>query len=814
MKEMREEPLRLGIGQTGSGGGYGMAALEGLVAAVELFDRLKASVEAVVPSYIIHFSATPPDPALKPEWNQNPSLDSVGWESLPTELKRRGIHYSNVSLRPLPHFAQLHAAATSGPGQTPWFPVRPHHAVHLSGFPQKGTKRPGSVDRSPEISKRAKMLLSSPLKSPATVPTTANSSPSQPPPPSTKTPSMAATVPPAAAAPSAAQAPAPASVSVPPATSAKAVPGGAAEHYLHVLRKMMNQVSILRGQGKEELAKRLEAELMVKAKAYKEFRDRHARDPEAVARDAAQFEATQAAVKATAAANTANAGAPPAQTATDLAAQLNLAGPMAAGPSGSAQGLQGAPNAPPNPAVAPPGVQIPPNVKPEVAAQMQKLLEAKNRPSHLGLQPQLTPQPQPQLPSQPPAAAPTSTAQGQAPAGAQAPNIWHGMLSWTGTDSETHVRKDVQARVIMEGRSQVPDLMRPEAWPSVLSLAPSQHHAVSIRALQQWLQRHKCVPLVIKTSTQVPDVKTNEEHFRALLRLLIEKNLYALAAWNGPNGVPENRVLIFVVRATLAGAYFPLPGGMPELPKAENEGQPQQPQQPPQAPHPPHPLNNMPPALLAMLATMSQKDRATFGALSPDKKAAVLRQMMARHVAMKQQQAQQQQQQQSQQQQQAQQQHQQQSPQLQHLQQSQFQAGPSQPQGAMHNPQQSLMNAPPNQMNQWLQNGGGMLNQMGGGGGMPNPSPNPAQQNPMANMGMNFGGMGGMGQMGQTGQMGQVGQMGQMQPGAQGMQGMHRRTPSAGAQGGMPGLSYEMLQSFMQRSQEGGAAGNPGFGGM
>ena len=36
MKDMREEPHKLGIGQTGSGGGYGMAALEGLVAAIEV----------------------------------------------------------------------------------------------------------------------------------------------------------------------------------------------------------------------------------------------------------------------------------------------------------------------------------------------------------------------------------------------------------------------------------------------------------------------------------------------------------------------------------------------------------------------------------------------------------------------------------------------------------------------------------------------------------------------------------------------------------------------------------------------------------
>ena len=34
-KEMRESPAKLGVGQTNSGGGLGMAALEGFVAAIE-----------------------------------------------------------------------------------------------------------------------------------------------------------------------------------------------------------------------------------------------------------------------------------------------------------------------------------------------------------------------------------------------------------------------------------------------------------------------------------------------------------------------------------------------------------------------------------------------------------------------------------------------------------------------------------------------------------------------------------------------------------------------------------------------------------
>jgi hypothetical protein len=36
IKELREDPTKLGIGQTSSGGSRGMAALEGLVAAIEV----------------------------------------------------------------------------------------------------------------------------------------------------------------------------------------------------------------------------------------------------------------------------------------------------------------------------------------------------------------------------------------------------------------------------------------------------------------------------------------------------------------------------------------------------------------------------------------------------------------------------------------------------------------------------------------------------------------------------------------------------------------------------------------------------------
>ena len=81
-----------------------------------------------------------------------------------------------------------------------------------------------------------------------------------------------------------------------------------------------------------------------------------------------------------------------------------------------------------------------PSIPPDMAAQMQKLIEQKNR-----------------LPTQ----------QGQ-PSGAQAPApapqekpavryIWQGALSWHGFDSETHAQMNVHTRVIVSCPAEQPN---------------------------------------------------------------------------------------------------------------------------------------------------------------------------------------------------------------------------------------------------------------------------------------------------------------------------------------------------------------------
>ncbi|OSC98501.1 hypothetical protein PYCCODRAFT_1439190 [Trametes coccinea BRFM310] len=861
IKDMREDPQKLGIGQTDSGGGYGMAALEGLVAAIELFDTLKSSVETAMSCHLIHFASTPPNPAERPMWNVSMALDSVTWDTLPAELKKRGINYSNVLLKPIPRLTQLHAAAAFGPVQNPWFTVRAPHVLHLSGFPQKGTKRPGSVDRSPEIAKRAK-VQSSPLKSPAVISAPVSSPPQPAPPAAVKTPSMPPAVPPASAAPAASQ------PQADPAAASANVPLELIERFRSVhanLKAVAAQAQLLSSQGRTEEAAKVRAELTQKAQKYQQFRQFVAQRFGPALAAAAAEKAGLVANAPTGSAPSADAPRPP--TATDLAAKLEpnrMAPSTTAAPPAVSSATAEA-----SAASKPPGMQAPLNMSPEVAAaQMQKLVEQKNRSSHLAVQPAPPNQPQPpppQLPSQsqiqpsqPPAQLqPQPTPSTSAvPDKSVAPGVvgprgfttsrWFGTLSWTGFDAETHVKKDVHAGVIIVGNNA--ELMHPEKWPNMLSLAPSQHNAVSVQMLQAWLQSHKCVALACQTNPQAQDPKKNDEHFRSLVRLLKEKNVYALASWPGSNGVLENRILFFVIGDKVAGAYFPLPGGVPELPKADTPAV----SEPPRIDFGGLPI---PSHIVAMLSKMGQKEQQAFAKLPQDKKMQWIKLLLQKHLAAAKQ-AQQQQPAPGQQGQGSQAgpsqgpsmsaQQQQPNPGLQ--QPPQQPAGPSsQLQNATRNLQQQFHDIRPGNFNPWMQNSGPNVTAIlstaaTGHSGLPStsPQPNPAQQNLMANLGMNFGGMGQMGQMQQPQQTqqsapgvmpGQGMGMGMGMGAGMGMNlgmgmnmgmgmgmggpGMHRRTPSAGAQTGMaPGLSFEMMQSFIQRNQEGSAGPNPGLGGM
>ncbi|KAF8170110.1 hypothetical protein BJ912DRAFT_1066819 [Pholiota molesta] len=135
IKDMTEDIARLGVGTTSSGGGRGMAALDGLVAALELFDILQGSQGVRAPvCHIIHIAGAAPDAARHPLWNDSPALDDITWDTLPLEIKKRNILFSTINLRPkLARFPELHAATVTG-GTPPWFAVQPKHTLLLAPF--------------------------------------------------------------------------------------------------------------------------------------------------------------------------------------------------------------------------------------------------------------------------------------------------------------------------------------------------------------------------------------------------------------------------------------------------------------------------------------------------------------------------------------------------------------------------------------------------------------------------------------------------------------------------------------------------------
>ncbi|KAJ3905747.1 hypothetical protein F5879DRAFT_716404 [Lentinula edodes] len=166
----QDELYQLGVGTTHSGGTRGMAMLEGLVAAVELFDTLisLSDIPRKSPSHILHITASFPDNAKHPHENMSSLLDEVTWETLPAELSKRNIFLSSIVLNPKNNtkIPELHSSAALNTAPTSWLPVdAPHKAyVALLSIPQKGVKRPAdqmnAIEQPPE--KRSNVFSGSP----------------------------------------------------------------------------------------------------------------------------------------------------------------------------------------------------------------------------------------------------------------------------------------------------------------------------------------------------------------------------------------------------------------------------------------------------------------------------------------------------------------------------------------------------------------------------------------------------------------------------------------------------------------------------
>ncbi|KAJ3744042.1 hypothetical protein DFH05DRAFT_1145726 [Lentinula detonsa] len=167
--KVQDELHQLGIGTTHCGGTRGMAMLEGLVAAVELFDILNGTHRRS-PSHILHITASFPDNAKHPQANISPSLDDITWEKLPEELSKRNIHLSSIVLNPKNNtkIPEFHSSVALNTASTSWLTVDPPHVAYVASLslPQKGVKRVADqmniVEQPPEKRQQLNVLSGSP----------------------------------------------------------------------------------------------------------------------------------------------------------------------------------------------------------------------------------------------------------------------------------------------------------------------------------------------------------------------------------------------------------------------------------------------------------------------------------------------------------------------------------------------------------------------------------------------------------------------------------------------------------------------------
>ncbi|KAI0951598.1 hypothetical protein AcW1_008602 [Taiwanofungus camphoratus] len=756
-KDMREHPMKLGIGQTCSGEARGMAALEGLVAAVELFDDLRICQETIV-CHIVHIAAAPPDASDRPLWNMAPVLDNVTWETLPAEFRRRDICYSNILLKQLPRFPEFHALTAAGATQKPWFSVRPQHALHLSGFPaspQKGLKRPGEGPAFPERGSEMKRTRVQTHSTPASA-RIAGVTP-QP---------ATATLPASVPQPVAEAQPLP----KPDESSWTPFRLKWAEQHLFViqtqLRQKAQQAQMHEAAGRAKEAQALKEEVKVGAIQFhklnqiiqqqKERLTRSGQISQSQSQHANLSEAT-----GTDSSSNENTGIQSSVSAPQLQhSQPDFIPSFDVPMSDHALPTQQIPQPPPSQVTSstggapgqslPLGIQLPANIPSEMVAQMQKLLEQRSRvPSATTQQPQPLQQPQP--PQAPPAPLDKGSAAGPSSSQLGGQNIpgqlvWRGPISLGPLDAGSQV---VQVQAVVHAAHS--DHLQVNTWPDAMTLTSSKDHTVPFIVLQEWMRKHKA-SLVYITAEQGLDAGSNEENFKALARVLHERNSYALAIWHGPSGAPETHIVIFPVKPhVLAGAFFPSPGA-PELPPSEICG---------------IPLAELQPNLALILTKIPEAQQTLLMQQPKERRIPHLMQLMANFQQLQKQQQQQHQQQQQQ--------HQQQQQPSQHVQ---------QPQSAQRPPPVTNVFGGLNPFFPGQQIGvSNILGQYVGTG---------SQQisNPTGGMSYNLA------------QMPQAGMLGAL----------HRRNPS-GSAGGVANLSPEMLQSFMQRNQENsGGRQNTGMG--
>ncbi|TDL23325.1 hypothetical protein BD410DRAFT_897760 [Rickenella mellea] len=644
-KEFKEDPQKLGIGRTGGGGRHGMAVLEGYVAAIEMFDiftstrendhRESASASQPLPPthcQIIHVASSSPDLARIPLWNQNSELDNVSWKTLPDELRKRNINLSMILLRPDNTLSEFYKHVVSRPEQ-PWFPVKTGYNVLLSGFPTQATAQTPAPAPSPAL-QAAKRPVASPVPDRPAEPKRARTNLPQPSP--TPVGPTQPQEPEKVAAPNQTLPPAPAPAPAPPTTTAPRQgniqpPAGLmavfqrmqsldAEVKTHY-REAQEARQSGRTQDEENARKQMQMKMVLFNRLKAALQAMKDQQQVKVQVQAQAQEASGSTNQATIAGNSGNDVAP--QVQAEASNKPAPQPPLPPAPSRITPQINAPPPQPPKPpsvaphdpqqlaealelmrskllqppqpsqpsqtpSAIPSGLRLPPNMTPEVAAQMQKLIEQQRgrspRQAHLNTQnpPPMPPVAMQQQPQPQPQAGPSKPI----------PQEWYGALTWTGIDPASQTRMEVSSQVLISG----PEI-RKETWPPNLTLTPSSERAVPTQDLHAWIKRFQP-----KMCTIVPNPRAgiNESNFKSLNNLLVEKSLYALASWDLPStGKKEVMMVIFPFPSIRPGtplqlvcAVFP-DTGVPELPRTISNHT-QQPPGPPQQVQATPSINPMP----------------------------------------------------------------------------------------------------------------------------------------------------------------------------------------------------------------------------
>ncbi|KAI5998822.1 hypothetical protein EDD15DRAFT_2363680 [Pisolithus albus] len=646
-KELREDPSKFGIGQTSCRGTRGLSALEGLVAAIELFDILVASAVNLPPaqkenrtlvSHLIHIAACPPDTAQRPQCNALQHLDSVTWETLATELRKRKIHLSLISLRKVQKFQELQSAVAGNGIQFPWFNVQPSHTIALSGFPapvKTNTKRPTESPQSdfnleakrqrvtsgdphqklspgsPALSAVAKPMHPpsvQPLHSQApSVSSQSQSMGIQPPsftqPPQVNQPQHA--VPQLAAAPSTSQ-PNPPQQSLPN-------PAMIVERLKQLEMDCKNiDMRIHAAQQQGQMAavaelQRQRAEKVQHVMAITQFFKN-------------QVQAVQATSLRQPATLTMNADAPrPGQTTTqgDLgtasstSAILGMLGPQgdrsASGGvedqklhSSTAQAMaqfwqsRGGPINGANIHSTGPN-QLQPTSS-DLAVQMKKLVEGTGiRPSPFGLGSQQTSMTAPQETNINPGA--TSS---------QPPllHVWEGTFSWMIPQGNGQGPKEMQVHLSGFANPQISVNLYAHTWPKNMALTFCKEPLKDYSEIKNWAKNHHPLLMVrFVLSSRANDPASNDaQSLQSLVKLMSERRIYAYAGWKLPNGNLSNNIVIFLIGGVFNGAVFPVTG-LPDLPGSGNTLEPVKPALGPRD------LSQLPPHILAQLQALDPVKR-------------------------------------------------------------------------------------------------------------------------------------------------------------------------------------------------------------